>query len=249
MSSDRLVKLCIIGSLLLIALGWYMADHLPAPEKLSAGMLEEPEQRPTRDKPFDTNVSGVQYTVAPRFTYDISGLVVSLHHSDAWWDYAHKEWNDHINIADLCVVWGENVRRDAYRQASYTHTQWECWWQTGALPPGKGFDGTALSNNHVVTNDAAIAHVLREVKVGDEVRMRGYLIDYTTYTDGRVAGMRKTSIVRTDDGEGACEVVWVQELEIVRSHGHGWRVAEKVGAALLVLALIAWILLPAKLDD
>ena len=40
----------------------------------------------------------------------MSALVVGLHHSDTWWDYPHKDWNDHINLMDLCMVWGENAR-------------------------------------------------------------------------------------------------------------------------------------------
>ncbi|MDB5804324.1 MAG: hypothetical protein JWN73_1646 [Betaproteobacteria bacterium] len=249
MSSDRLVKLVIIGSLLVIVVAWLMAEHLPAPEKLNPGTLEEPDQRPTRDKPFDTKVEGMDYRIDPRYTYEIAGLVVSLHDSKAWWDYAHREWGDHINVADLCVVWGENVRRDAYRRASFTHTQWECWWSTPALPPEHAFDGASMSNNHVLTDDPDVARRLRDVRIGDEVRVRGYLADYTTFKDGAARGMRKTSIVRTDEGEGACEVIWVQELTIVRSHGRGWRIAGKIGAGLLVLGLIVWILLPPKLDD
>ena len=249
MNVHRLVNYLIIASLLLIAFAWYKSGSLPAPEKLSAGLLEEPDQRPTREKPFETVVQSVQYRVAPRFTYDISGLVVSLHHADSWWDYAHKEWNDHINVADLCVVWGENVRRDAYRQASFTHTQWECWWSTGALPPERSFDGASMSNNHIVTADPAIAHVMRDVHIGDEVRFRGYLIDYTTFKDGAAQGTRTTSTVRTDEGAHACEVVWVQEMQILRSHNRPWRLAMRVGVALLVLGLLAWMILPAKLDE
>ena len=26
-----------------------------------------------------------------------------------------KDWNDHLNVADLCVIWGPNLRNDAYR--------------------------------------------------------------------------------------------------------------------------------------
>jgi hypothetical protein len=249
MTLQRANNLLIIGSLLLILFAWWRQDVLPAPEKLSAAALDEPEQKSTREKPFDTVVQQVTYNVAPRFSYELTGLVVSLHHSDSWWDYAHKEWNDHVNIADLCVVWGENVRRDAYRRVSYSHTQWECWWSTNHMDAEHPFDNASMSNNHIVTNEASIAHVMRDIHIGDEVRFRGYLIDYTTFKDNAPQGTRKTSIVRTDEGEGACEVVWVQELTVLRSHNRPWRLAMKMGVALLLLGLVAWVLLPAKLDD
>lgn len=248
MDAHRFVNWLIVLSAVAMVGCWYYADHLPPPRVLSSASREEPVQDKTREKPFDTSVADVQYRVTPRFTYDITGLVVSLHDSLAWWDYAHREWNDHINVADLCVVWGNNVKRDAYRQASFTHTQWECWWQTGAVPPEKMFDGDAMSNNHVVTADPALAKRLRDVRIGDEVRFRGYLIDYTTYLEGRPTGSRNTSVVRTDSGEGACEIVWIDELQIIRSHNRPWRVAAKVAAGLLAAGILAWIVMPAKLD-
>jgi len=232
-----------------LATGWWFSGHLPDVALLHPDVLAEPVQVDGVQPAFAARAGGVDYRIAPVARYDITGLVVSRHDSDAWYDWIHTEWNDHVNIADLCVVWGENVRRDAYRRASYTHTQWECWWSTRESDPAHAFDGAAMSNNHIVTNEPSIAHVMRDIHVGDEVRFRGYLIDYTTFKDGAPQGTRKTSVVRTDEGEGACEVVWVQELTVLRSHNRPWRLAMKAGIALLVLGLIAWVLLPAKLDD
>jgi hypothetical protein len=248
MNPHRLVNLLVVASALLIAVAWWRSDALPPPEKLSSALQEEPEQKPTREKAFDTTVLGVQYRVEPRFSYDISGLVVSMHHADSWWDYAHKEWNDNVNISDLCVVWGENVRRDAYRRVSYSHDQWTCWWSWRSQSPGHEFDGTAVSNNHLVTDQKAIAHLLKQVHIGDEVRFRGYLADYTTFESGQPRGTRKTSVVRTDEGNGACEVVWVQEFTIIRSHNKTWRIAMRAGFVLLLLSLIAWLALPVRGD-
>jgi hypothetical protein len=244
----RLVKMLIAGSGLLLVIAFLLEDRLPAPGRLHAGLLEEPLQGPTREKPFDATVKGVSYRIAPRYTYDLTGLVVSLHDSQVWWDYAHREWNDNLNIADFCVVWGENIRRDAYRSVSYSHTQWECWW-SGSGAAAQAFDGTAMSNNHMITDDPDIARRMRQVRIGDEVRFRGYLVDYTTFKDGAPAGTRKTSIVRTDEGEGACEVVWVQELEIIRATKRGWRILLRVAGALLLLGILAWARLPPRLAD
>ena len=246
MSLHRLVNLLIIGCLLLAAVAFFMSDRLPAPQRLHAALQDEPLQSPTRDKPFEATVDGVDYRIEPRFAYDISGLVVSLHASDTWWDYAHKEWNDKINLADLCVVWGENIRREAYRSTSFSNDQWTCFWSTSS---NNGFDATAFSNNHLITSDPAHARTLRRVRVGDEVRVRGYLADYTTLKNGAPAGMRKTSVVRTDDGQGACEVIWIQEIEILRAANRPWRLTLRVALVLLLLSVIAWVLLPPRLSD
>ena len=239
----------MIGSLLLGGLSFFMKDSLPAPARLRAELNEEPRQIAVQRAPLQAEVKGVQYRIQPRFSYDLYGLVVSLHDSDAWWDYAHREWGDHVNVVDFCVVWGENVRRDAYRALSYWNDQWTCWVKAGSTETWQAFDGTALSNNHLVTADAAVARELRKVRIGDEVHFRGYLVDYSVMKDGAPAGMRVSSTVRTDTGNGACEVVFVEDFEVLASHNRWWNRGLKISFWILLASFIAWTLLPVKFND
>src|SRR5262249_11691169 len=141
------VKLLMGGSLLLAAVSFFMKDSLPPAAGLRQELLEEPRQVAGKKAPLDTTVNGAQYASQPRYTYDLYGLVVSAHDSDTWWDLAHKEWGDHINVADLCVVWGSNVRNGAYRAISFSNTQWECHWGSHSEAAWRAFDQNAASNN------------------------------------------------------------------------------------------------------
>jgi hypothetical protein len=226
-----------------------MKDTLPAAGKLRQELLAEPAQLPIQKLPLETTVNGVKYSIQPKFSYELYGLVVSLHDSDAWWDLAHREWGDHINLVDLCVVWGENVRRDSYRAISFSNTQWECHWGTHSEEAWKRFDQTAAANNHMVTDSPSVARALRNVRVGDEVRFRGYLVDYTTFKNGAAAGTRVSSTVRTDAGPGACEVVYVEDMDILSSANRWWRLIFKGSMVALLLSLVAWALAPVKFKD
>jgi hypothetical protein len=239
----------MIGSLLLAAVSFFMKDSLPPAARLRPELLEEPQQRAVSKAPLDATVNGVQYAIQPRFSYDLYGLVVSLHDSDAWWDYAHREWGDHVNVVDFCVVWGNNIRREAYKGVSWSHDQWTCMWQTYSNDALRAFDGAAYSNNHLVTDDPATARELRRVRIGDQIRFRGYLVDYTTIKNGVPAGKRVTSTVRNDDGPGACEVVYVEDFEILGSPNRLWRGAFKGSLFVLLASLIAWAFLPVKFKD
>ena len=239
----------MIGSLLAAAVSFFMKDALPPPAKLRPELLEEPQQLATRKAAFETTVNNVQYRIQPKFSYDLHGLVVSLHDSDAWWDYAHREWGDYINVVDFCVVWGENIRRDAYKAISYSNDQWTCWWQASSNETYRAFDGTALSNNHLVTDDPRTARALRKVQVGDQVRFRGYLVDYSVLRNGAPAGTRVSSVVRTDDGNGACEVVYVEDFEILDSTNRLWRMLFKGAIFVFFASLVAWAFLPVKFKD
>lgn len=239
----------MVASLLVAALAWWMKDALPPPEKLVAQLDGEPKQASVNRPAFSTSVEGVAYRIQPRFSYDISALVVSLHHSDTWWDYAHKAWEDHINLMDLCVVWGGSARRGAYRDISFSNNQWECHWSTSSQQAWAAFDQTEVSNNHMVTDDPAIAKALREIRIGDQVRVQGYLVDYTTLKNGVPAGTRVTSTVRTDTGNGACEVLYVESLELLGSAGRAWRLAMNAALVVFALSVVAWLLLPVKFSE
>lgn len=243
-----LVRAVMIGSLALAAVSWWMKDVLPAPAQLVPDLHEEPKQVRVRRPPISTTVNGVEYRIQPRYSYDISALVVSLHHSDTWWDYAHKAWNDHINLMDLCVVWGGNAESGAYKNISFSNNQWECSWQASSMEAWQAFNQAEASNNHMVTDDPVVAKALRSIRVGDQIRVQGYLVDYTTLKDGQPTGMRVSSEVRTDTGNGACEVLYVESVDLMKTSGRGWRTAQNAALIVLLLSVIAWILLPVRVD-
>jgi len=245
----HLVRYAMAASLVLVVVAWWMKDSLPPAAGLRAELLEEPRQSKVSRKPIEMSVNGVDYRVQPRYSYELSGLVVSMHHSDTWWDYAHREWNDHINLMDLCVVWGRNVSSGAYRDFSFSNDQWTCSLQAKSMEAHKAFDYAGASNNHMVTDDAGVARDLRRLHVGDQIRVRGYLVDYTTFKGGQPAGTRVSSEVRTDTGNGACEVLYVEAVELLGSANRGWRLAYKAALALLLLSIIAWVALPVKYND
>ena len=109
--------------------------------------MDEPVQTRVRKPPFDTRVNGIDYRVQPRYSYEINAVVVSLHHSDTWWDYAHKAWGDHVNIMDLCLAWGDTVRSGVYRDASFSNNQWECHWSYGSERAMQLFDNAQVQQD------------------------------------------------------------------------------------------------------
>lgn len=242
-------RVLMTGGLLVALAGWWMKDVLPDPAKLQLDELEEPVQTRVRKPPIDTQMNGVDYRIQPRYAYELNAVVVSLHHSDTWWDYAHKAWGDHVNVMDLCVAWGDSVRSGAYRDVSFSNNQWECHWSYRSERAMKNFSNAQASNNHIVTDDPALAKSLRNIRVGDQIRLRGYLVDYTILKGGHPGGTRVSSETRTDSGPGACEVLYIDGFEKVGSPNRGWRIAMWSGLGALLLGLVLWMFLPARMND
>jgi len=243
---EKFVRVLFVGSLVLLLTALWLSEALPDPKDVREELLADPVQRVRNAPAFTTRVGGVEYSVQPRFTYDLYGLVVSRHDAAAWWDYIHKEWNDNLNVVDLCVVWGENIPQGAYRSMSYSHDQWTCWYSTGSSEAMAAFDASALSNNHMITDDPRIVTALRSARVGDQIHVEGYLADYAIYKRGASPFQRVSSTVRNDTGNGACEVVYVEAFQILKAGGGAWRRLRWVAGGLLLVSILAWFLLPPR---
>ena len=241
--SRTLVKTMLACGLVLMIAALSQRHALPQPTLLVQSLQQEPEQIQVREPPFSTTVGGVTYRIEPLYTYDLHGLVVSRHDSDTWTDYIHREWNDHLNVVDLCVIWGRNAASGSYRDIDFSSGQFVCYWQTSSQAAFTAFDQAAISNNHLLTDDPAVARQLRSVRVGDQIRFRGYLAEYSHNHSGQPF-RRGTSTVRTDTGNGACETVYVKDVEILHRGGGPWRALVWVAAALLALGVVAWFRLP-----
>lgn len=238
----RLVQILLASGLILLAAATWQKEALPPQQVLSPDLLKEPEQGKIGQAAFDTRVNGVTYSIQPLYTYHLYGLVVSMHDSKTWWDYIHREWNDHLNVMDLCVVWGNNVSSGAYKGIDYSSGQFVCYVNPKSIEAFQAFDQHALSNNHLLTDNPDIARAIRKVRIGDQIRFRGYLAEYS-HNHGQPF-KRGTSIVRTDTGNGVCETIFIEDFEILKPGGGPWRILVWVAAFMLVVGVIAWFRLP-----
>lgn len=71
-----------------------------------------------------------------------------------------------------------------------------------------------VSNDHLIPSTDRIARAMKNIKAGDMVRIDGRLVDIRmSLNDNRVLTVN-TSKTRTDQGEGACEIIYVEQLRV-----------------------------------
>jgi hypothetical protein len=240
--SSVFIRILLVGGALLLVVAWWQRESLPPQNGLDSALLSEPQQLPTTKAPFKTRVGGIEYTVRPLYTYDLYGLVVSKHDADTWWDYIHRSWQDRLNVADLCVIWGANARSGSYRELDYWSSQFECYAETSSTAAWQAFDVTALSNNHLLADDPVVARAVKSMRVGDQIHVRGYLAEYSH--DHGFHFFRGTSTTRTDQGAHACETVYATDAEILRAGNGGWRTMFWVAVVALAIGIVGWIRMP-----
>lgn len=239
-----LVKWMMWGGLILLALGIWKQDDLPDRVGYDPVLLQEPEQTAISRPAFTETVGGITYTIQPKFHYTLYGLVVSLHDAGSWKDYLHEKWNDNLNVLDLCVIWGRNVSESAWRNIEFSSGQFTCNFFTRSTEAYHKFNQAQISNNHLLTANPDLARRLRDVRIGDQIRLRGYLAEYSHHHG--FAFKRGTSTVRTDTGNGACETLYVDDLQVLRRGQGLWGWLKWLGAVLLATGLLGWMSLPVR---
>ena len=235
MSPARIVLTCGAAAL---AAGLWFGQQLPEVAQLAPAVLADPVQRDGPAPAFATQTAGVDYRIVPVADYDIAGVVVSRHDSDAWYDWIHGAFNDHLNVVDLCLVWGANAAEGAYRKMRFSSGQFVCYMETRDADAMQPQYVRAVSNNHLLTSDPAVARRLRALRVGDQVQLRGQLAAYSHSVGGGF--QRGTSTVREDTGNGACETVYVRDVTLLRAAPPWPRQLRWAGAVLLALGLLLW---------
>jgi hypothetical protein len=211
---ESLFKWLFVLSVLVMGATYFYKDTLPDPSYYDLDQLEEPMQTPTSDQAFTLQVNGQEYTVNPKFSYELDGVVVGYHDADDFSDiWHHKRWKDFINLRDLCVIWGGNVESGVYKSMTFSNDSWTCWASWPDASVGALFKMNALSNNHLLTDDDAVKTALMSAEPGDHIRLKGVLASYSNKASGFQRG---TSVIRDDTGNGACETIYLDEFKIIK---------------------------------
>jgi hypothetical protein len=219
----------------LFAFARWRERRLPPPQDLLAEVRPAPTQGPTDRRPFEFSYKGKRCFVRPVASYEIQGLVVSHNDIHSVADIYHDSTS--VDTRDLCIAWGRNLDDRTYLETEFWSGPWTCY---ARWPARVVFDGAALSNNHLITDRPELRKRLEHVHVGDQVRLTGLLVDYRMEDWGDF--WRRTSTVRNDSD---CEVIFFDDLEVLRANVPLWHAVARTAKALLIALPVAWLMLAA----
>ncbi len=113
---------------------------------------------------------------------------------------------------DVSLAWGPVAQPDVLRHISfhlkrrYVSLRWD-----GQMPLSQDEVMHHASNHHLIPSSAEVMQSLEQIRPGDFVQLDGLLVDLLG-----PPGLMRTSLSRTDIGNGACEVLYVQFVEVSR---------------------------------
>lgn len=116
-----------------------------------------------------------------------------------------------ISPVDLALGWGRMSDTDVLRKLKIWQADrfyFYAWFREPPIPLGEIVASSA--NMHLIPGNPNIELRLKRLKPGHLVWIKGYLVHVT----GPRGFSWRTSTVRTDTGNGACEIVWVADLRV-----------------------------------
>jgi len=233
------VALLVLTALLFLS--WLLRDRYRAVDEIVPAVHNPPVQTPVADgHGIDLTRYGYDFHMTPTFDYEITGFIVSKREYGTF----GLSRSDRVIPYDICMIWGWNAFSLVYQAEDLKFSQRGrfCFIQYQKTH----IKDDELSNNHLIPASDDVSDVLDGLMAGDQIRMRGKLVnvhaklseDSFTLLDAEEFSM-KSSTNREDTGGGACEVIYLEEVEVLREGNSAYRWIYRITSWLLGLLILA----------
>ena len=176
--------------------------------------------------PYSQKINGVNTVITQFAEYQISGRVVESY------DYtgsmagvmkaiSGKEYYNDISCADVAIAYGpmaltENHKRMDYRMSGSRKILYAI--KDPSLKQDVGdleVIGRYITNNHLIASNSEVEKLIKQIDNGDFVQISGYLVSIS-WEKGIYHYDLTSSLSRDDVGNGACEVILVENVKWIK---------------------------------
>jgi len=160
--------------------------------------------QPIQNKPLSTKSFVFKdYTITPLADFEINAKVLSKE------NYSHGREAD-LSPLDLALGWGRMSDKDITQNLNISQSGRWYRWSTDKLPMPQREIETNSANMHIIPKTDELRKRAMNIREGDIVSIKGKLVSISA-KDG---WHWRSSLSRTDTGKGACELIFVEELNI-----------------------------------
>jgi hypothetical protein len=187
----------------LLVLAWFAYGRINAPLTYPPGVLISSEPVQTDAMPNDAPFDYKKFHLQPlaHFAIDARVLRRKMYRYDR---------SAALVPVDLAVGWGRMSDQSVLDQLEISQSAHFFWYEYQHQPPIPREEIVSHATNlHLIPSTDAIASQCKSLRAGELIHLAGLLVEAT----GPEIGTWRSSLSRTDSGNGACELVWVEELE------------------------------------
>ena len=143
-----------------------------------------------------------KYSIRPLADFKLKARVLSYKHYSS-----DKEAE--LSPVDLALGWGPMSKNEVLAKIDISQRNRWYFWRTDNFPIPRNEIESNSANMHIIPANDSVASILKNVVRGQVVSLEGHLVE-CTQEDWRW----KSSLTRNDTGSGACEIIFVKEIEV-----------------------------------
>ncbi|MDD4955707.1 MAG: hypothetical protein PHP17_06700 [Candidatus Omnitrophica bacterium] len=165
---------------------------------------------------FESN--GYAYRLTPLYDYTLKGLIVSKFNYDIFNAYRYGS----VFPVDLCMIWGNNAKGKAHLNKDVQFSQDCRWCNVRWFNSNTVFDLNEMANSHIVVKEQRIRRIVNGLSAGDQISIKGKLVNIKARLLKKAGSLDaeeftwQTSTTRDDQGAGACEVIYVEDITMLK---------------------------------
>jgi len=189
----------LVAAIVFGGIHWYRHRELTHPPGVLAP--DDPEQT-TLEAATAFDAAG-GYRIQPLASFSLTARVLSRE------DY-HLDRLAELVPTDLALGWGPMSDSAVLKDIDISQGGRFYFWSTRSFPIPRRDIEIHSANMHLIPADAAVRRELRRVRTGSIVHFDGELVEVAA----RDGWHMRSSLTRDDTGDGACELVWVEHLDL-----------------------------------
>ena len=144
------------------------------------------------------------YIITPLAEFQVAARILSSKHYN-------RGKESELSPVDLALGWGPMSRPEVIEKFSIRQSNRFYFWKTDNFPIPRQDVIANSANMHFIPTTLDIENKLKDLKTGQKVRLKGYLVRI----DQDSGWYWMSSLSRSDSGNGACEIVLVDDISII----------------------------------
>lgn len=172
---------------------------------LYEGIIPDPVQTILKEpETVYISVDEVDIPIVLLADYTIEGVIKSK-----------KEYSDYssqISQFDVALAWGSLNEKEVYSHINYSQSgRWYYYNFDKDVTVSSSYIAEHSANVHLINQDLLVLKKIENLNMNDHVKLVGYLVNVNFDN-----GTWKSSLTRTDTGNGACEIMYVTDVEVIK---------------------------------
>jgi hypothetical protein len=190
----------LLSALLAITLAFVVYFYLQRPITYPAGVLIDSEPAQVAIDEGEEVIEHGAYHLKPLAYFSIDARI--LHRKTYSYDRSAK-----LVPVDLAVGWGPMSDQAVLDRMKISQSMHFYWYEYQTPPIPKDEIISHSTNLHIIPATPAIGSFCKSLRQGELVHLGGELVEAT----GPEIGTWRSSLSRTDSGNGACELMLVED--------------------------------------